>query len=870
MWGLNRRPKASSITLGDRATRDGKWDLAAGFYRKALDRNPRNPPIWVQYGHVLKATGRLAEAEAAYRRSLAYDATIADTHLQLGHLLKLQGRPDEAQAAYLRAFALRPDHPDPVSELASLGWPAIALAELQGSERGLSGYDPDRDSAWRTDGTRDQRFLVPSARQFRVLYVSGAPEIPSHQYRVDNYVAALARQGIDASWIPADEWEDHAEDLYGVSLIVLWRAPLTPELDELVTIAERLGIPTVFDIDDYVFEPLIASAQFIDGIRFVPEHEIEGYHWGIRGYRAMLLRCRFATFTTRFLVERGEELGRRSFHLPNGLDPHFLAAEPRHWPENSSAPLIIGYTPGTRTHQRDVRIAAPAVRRVLDDIPTAILRIVGDFDISEVPEWSGLGQRIELDVTVGRDYVRKKIPEFDVNIAPVEIDNPFTEAKSELKYFEAACLGVPTIASATAVFRDAIRHGETGFLAATEQEWFDALIALSHDAALRRDIGAAARDSVISCYGLDTLGATARRVYADIITRHREGIGRTDRALSVTMMMVEPFRGSGGHAKAISLMRGLAGNGHDVALHFGDSLGELGTPEAVRREYDLPDSVVISSGQEALRPCDVAIATFWKTAYTLAEMPNFARIKAYFMQDYEPLFYPMGDEYILAQQSYKLGLHNISYGPWVKDRIMRDLDIAADAIPFFIDKSTFYPDPEVARSKDRLVVFGRPEMPRRLWQITLTAIEGFVARTGFSGSIEFFGSHTKVEAAFPCVQYGMITPKEMAGLFRAGTLGIAISSTNPSMVPFEMMACGLPVVDIDLNNKEVSYGGRHNAFLAEPTSEHLAETIARAMADEHLRTSVVMNAWNVIDSITETKEAIPRFERLLFDYLRPD
>jgi predicted Zn-dependent protease len=58
-----KRVKPSIITLADRARDAGQWEVAAGYYQDALHRQPKNPPIWVQYGHVLKESGRLGEAE---------------------------------------------------------------------------------------------------------------------------------------------------------------------------------------------------------------------------------------------------------------------------------------------------------------------------------------------------------------------------------------------------------------------------------------------------------------------------------------------------------------------------------------------------------------------------------------------------------------------------------------------------------------------------------------------------------------------------------------------------------------------------------------------------------------------------------------
>ncbi len=160
------RTKPSVITLADRARDTGQWERAAEYYREALRRNAQNPPIWVQYGHVLKETGYLAEAEKAYRTALAYDPRIADSHVQLGHVLKIQGKKEEARAAYLRAFALDPSLGGAPFELAGLGWSDAHFSELRGMLRSGVSHPPipapenctlDRDAtaAVRTAGHSD-------------------------------------------------------------------------------------------------------------------------------------------------------------------------------------------------------------------------------------------------------------------------------------------------------------------------------------------------------------------------------------------------------------------------------------------------------------------------------------------------------------------------------------------------------------------------------------------------------------------------------------------------------------------------------------------------------------------------------------------
>jgi tetratricopeptide (TPR) repeat protein len=143
MLGLRLiRPRETVISRADRALRAGEREVALSLYRRALDRNPRNAPIWVQCGHVLKETGRLAEAEAAYRQAVAHDPQAADPYLHLGHALKLQGREQEAEAAYVRAFALDPASPDAAAELRACGWTTDRLAQLAEAVRVPSASRP--------------------------------------------------------------------------------------------------------------------------------------------------------------------------------------------------------------------------------------------------------------------------------------------------------------------------------------------------------------------------------------------------------------------------------------------------------------------------------------------------------------------------------------------------------------------------------------------------------------------------------------------------------------------------------------------------------------------------------------------------------
>ena len=133
------------ILRAERAQEARKWELAARHHREALVDMPNVPEMWVQYGHALKESGKVADAEAAYRRSINLDPDSADAHLQLGHALKIQGRIDEAVGAYFRSMALDPTPRHPRDELIALGWTAERIEQrLRGARDALS---PEREES---------------------------------------------------------------------------------------------------------------------------------------------------------------------------------------------------------------------------------------------------------------------------------------------------------------------------------------------------------------------------------------------------------------------------------------------------------------------------------------------------------------------------------------------------------------------------------------------------------------------------------------------------------------------------------------------------------------------------------------------------
>ena len=80
------------------------------IYQSLIGEYPKQPKLWLNYGHALRAVGRRDEAVAAYRRCLALAPGVGDAYWSLANLKTATLSPEDEQA--MRAQAARPDLSD--------------------------------------------------------------------------------------------------------------------------------------------------------------------------------------------------------------------------------------------------------------------------------------------------------------------------------------------------------------------------------------------------------------------------------------------------------------------------------------------------------------------------------------------------------------------------------------------------------------------------------------------------------------------------------------------------------------------------------------------------------------------------------------
>lgn len=355
----------------------------------------------------------------------------------------------------------------------------------------------------------EAKALLNGSRQPSVVFISGEANTPGHLYRVTRYVTSARTAGADAIEITLDEVSGMLERIEAADLIVIWRAAWDHRVAAAVEAARRGKAVLVFDVDDLMFEPELAKVDIIDGIRSqgLEEDPVRDHYNRVL---TTFAHCDYGSAPTEFLAHRMRLRGKPSFVLPNGFDEdvfeHSQIVARRHSLEARDGLVRIGYATGSRTHQKDFGIAAAAIARTLRIYPQCRLvlfahRGVPVMDVQEFPVFEGLEAQIEWRELVPIQDLPGELARFDINIAPLEVGNLFCEAKSELKFYEAALVNVPTIASPTEPFRTAIRDGVSGLLANNEDEWFAALSRLVEDDGLRASMARNALFDAIAWHG---------------------------------------------------------------------------------------------------------------------------------------------------------------------------------------------------------------------------------------------------------------------------------------------------------------------------------------------------------------------------------
>jgi glycosyltransferase involved in cell wall biosynthesis len=252
----------------------------------------------------------------------------------------------------------------------------------------------------------------------------------------------------------------------------------------VISVARNNRVKIIFDVDDLVIEPRLIPLV-VETVTAVPrdsnsEEALWNYWYAyVSRLRATMDKCDLAFVPTVPLADFiSNELAFHCEVVPNFMDKAQINFSDELFEFKSSrnfrrdGKFTLGYFSGSPSHNKDFAIASTALVQFMKNHEEVEL-IVGGYIDTDLFSLNDLSRKVTRLPYTNHLELQKNISSVEVNLAPLQ-QNQFTYCKSVLKYFDAAAVGVPTIASPTPNMEQAIMMGSNGYIC-SDNEWLDIL-----------------------------------------------------------------------------------------------------------------------------------------------------------------------------------------------------------------------------------------------------------------------------------------------------------------------------------------------------------------------------------------------------------
>ena len=314
-------------------------------------------------------------------------------------------------------------------------------------------------------------------------------------------------------------------------------------------------------------------------------------------------------------------------------------------------------------------------------------------------------------------------------------------------------------------------------------------------------------------------------VSAEQVPRAVAASSQRSEPLTIGWVTVPPGRGSGGHTTMFRVIEALERAGHTCVLYVYDRYeGDLRRRESVVRSWWPQIRAELRDIHDGVNGVDALVATSWETAHLAARHAASVRRCFYFVQDFEPYFYPQGSEYAFAEDTYRFGFHGLTAGRWLSTILSDRYGMSCDWFEFGADTDV-YCNLGAGRDRDGVVFYAKPSVPRRGYQLGVESLLEF-SRRHPKAPIHLFG-HPVQDLPFAMTSHGSLTPAQLNDLYNTCRVGLSLSFTNVSLIPWELLASGVvPVVNDADHNRIVLDSDR--VSWAAPTITGLADAMSSA------------------------------------------
>lgn len=255
---------------------------------------------------------------------------------------------------------------------------------------------------------------------------------------------------------------------------------------------------------------------------------------------------------------------------------------------------------------------------------------------------------------------------------------------------------------------------------------------------------------------------------------------------------------------------------------------------------------------KGLPPTDIAICTFWVSAYFLLRF-NQTKRKYYFVQDYEPLFYEGGSTSALAESTYRFGFEGIVNTPGLLKALNQRHGFEGVSFTPAVDPKYYFPPKDKNNKKLRVFFYARPNNPRNAFNLGIMIIQILLEKYGDKIEIVTAGSNwkeKKFDLSRQITNRGLIKNLEEVGdLYRTCDIGfVYMLSKHPSYQPFEFMASGVATVTNNNEDNLWFLKDGTNCLVAEPSPAAMAEKIGWLIEDDKLREKIQAGGYETVST----------------------
>ena len=499
--GLSFAGSAEALELlGNSYLDEGHVNIALHYYNAAAEL-PKAPK-WVNFHRAtcLSRLNRVDEAIEVLASGVAYHPNFREQYDELDRLAEQKWNSLQAE---LLAWVDIQDRERLIQEACT-----FASRLYQAYLPMFGGPAPDQvaSAIAANDGTPG---LPPLPTLHRLnterILIVGDYHVPQcERYRINQKVEQLEAVGKQVTAVDWMELDKHTNALAFHDVVIFYRVPAVPKVIKAVAQVNATGKLSLYEIDDLLFVPEYPPPIESYG-GYVSLETYRGLTRGMALFNAAARLCRQGIASTEPLRRQLTPLVQEQHCLlhRNGLDHlnQFRIADKSH-----KTTIDIFYGSGTQAHNSDfIEQALPAIERVLKEIPEARLVVVGYLRLPKAFRTRFAAQFTQLPAVKSVQGYWSLLEQADINIAVLH-DDPINACKSELKWFEAACFGIPSVVSSTANYRDVVVDGEDAFLATTTEEWYSAIRQLAGSRDLREKVGKAAMERARNDYSLAVLG----------------------------------------------------------------------------------------------------------------------------------------------------------------------------------------------------------------------------------------------------------------------------------------------------------------------------------------------------------------------------